>query len=245
MNESHLSSLKIMVENFLKSDFFYGLFCHGSHGIGKTTVVSNTLTENQIPFATLSGYSTPLYFYNYLYKKKNKVILLDACVGIFENRALGLPLIKGALGLHEPDSLNNAMQGTTPRERIIRWDTSTHKAVAKEFEFTGKLIVISDTVPILKGVNAAVFKSRCLTYQINLDKNQRLEMLSDAVKSKADKVVYAFLKENADKISVEKLNYYTLLKGSELYTIERQLWKRLLLPTLPENQNQPPQPTHQ
>jgi hypothetical protein len=225
--DNHLSKMKTMVETLLKSNYFSGFYCHGSYGIGKTTLISDVLAENNASFVTLSTYSTPLYFYNCLYKNKDKVVLLDDCKGVFENRSAGFPLIKDALRPYKNSS-----------KRILRWGTSTHLAATNEFEFDGKLIIISDTLPFLD-TDKKAFKNRCLSYNIWLNKEQRLEMLADAVESKAEQVAYNFLKETADKISVEGINYAALAMGASLFEVERRHWKKLLLRTLPEDKEFP------
>lgn len=238
MPDNHLSSLKMMIECLLKSDFFFGLYCEGSTGIGKTTIVSNILTEQRIPFVTLSSYSTPLNFYNCLYENRDKVVLLDDCKGVIENPSIGISLIKAALSPCGHTSVGEVTKGKSIGKRILRWGSTTNKATVPEFEFQGRLIILSNTPPV-QGEDGAAFRNRCLSFNIVLDPDQRMEMLSLAAKSQAERSVFEFLKENAQNISVETLNYRTLFVGASLYKTNRKNWKNLFLLTLPEAKTNP------
>lgn len=235
---NHLSSLKMMIECLLESDFFYGLYCEGSSGIGKTTLVSGILTEKKIPFVTLSSYSTPLNFYNCLYENNDKIVLLDDCKGIIEKSSVGISLLKAALSPCGHSSVGDSSKGRRVGKRMLRWGSTSNKAATNEFEFLGRLIIISNTPPA-QGEDGAAFRNRCLSFNIYLDAEQRLEMLGAAAKTHAEKVVYNFLKENADQFDVDSLNYRTLFVGVSLFKTHRNHWKRLFLLTLPERQKSP------
>jgi hypothetical protein len=236
--EDHLNSLKMMIEGLLESDFFYGLYCEGSSGIGKTTLVSTILSEKEIPFVTLSSYSTPLNFFNCLHDNCDDIVLLDDCKGIIESPGPGISLLKAALSPCGHSSAAKPEFGRGGGQRILRWGSTTNKAAASEFEFRGRLIIISNTQPV-HGEDGAAFRNRCLSFKIYLDRDERLQMLARAARTPAEKAVYSFLEKKADSISTESLNYRTFYVGASLFKTHNEHWRKLFLLTLPENQKNP------
>lgn len=226
-----------MIESLLESDFCYGLYCEGSSGIGKTTLVSTILHEKKIPFVTLSSYSTPLNFFNCLHDNRFKIVLLDDCKGVLETPA-GISLLKAALSPCGDPSAARSESRRGQGRRILRWGSTTGKAAANEFDFQGRLIIISNRSPV-EGEDGIAFRNRCLTFKIHLDREERLQMLELAVKSPSEKAVYTFLKNNADKLIEESLNFRTLFIGASLLKTNEKHWERLFLLTLAENQLHP------
>ena len=91
----------------------------GSGGIGKTTAVTNTLSELGLKedtpeqpggdFLTIKGFSTPRALYDTLYLYNGKILVLDDADQVFKD-PLGANLIKAALD--------------DKKERIITWNSS-------------------------------------------------------------------------------------------------------------------------
>ncbi len=238
MFDDHLSSLRMMIEALLESTFFYGLYCEGSSGIGKTTLVSTILETKGISFETLSSYSTPLNFFNCLYANREGIVLLDDCKGIVENSGVGISLLKAALSPCGHTSAAKAGSGLVPAKRMLRWGSTSGKALAHEFEFSGRLIIITNSSPAENGEFAA-FRNRCLSYRIFLDKEERLQMLEKVLKTSAERAVYQFLKRNSESLQTENINYRTLYIGASLFQSHEKHWEKLFLKTLPEAHDHP------
>jgi hypothetical protein len=238
MYEDHLNSLKMMIEALLESTFFYGLYCEGSSGIGKTTLVSTILEQKGISFETLSSYSTPLNFFNCLHTNRDGIVLLDDCKGIIENSGVGISLLKAALSPCGHSSAAKLKRNSERPRRILRWGSTSGKAVTNEFEFHGRLIIISNSSPSYND-DVTAFKNRCLTYRIFLDKEERLQMLARVSKTSAEKAVYKFLECNADALELESLNYRTLYIGASLYKSHERYWEKLFLQSLDDGHGHP------
>ena len=221
----HISALKLTMIQVLQSDFFHGLYCYGSSCIGKSLTVLNVLEEQNAPFVLFSGYSSPLYFYNSLYENSDKVILIDSCAGISESSAVGLPMIRNMLTRGAPLMRSSALQPPS-NKRILRWAKPSRKAAVSEFEFTGKLIIISNKPP--RPTLESALGDSCLIYELRLNKEQRLRMIADAAKSKAEKEVYAHFCDRVDDVRPERLNYCALHIGALLFEEHNENWKELL-----------------
>lgn len=238
MFDNHLSSLRMMIEALLKSTFFYGLYCEGSSGIGKTTLVSTILEEKGISFETLSSYSTPLNFFNCLYANREGLVLLDDCKGIVENSGVGISLLKAALSPCGHASAAMVGSGSTGAKRILRWGSTSGKALTQEFEFSGRLIIITNSSPA-QSEDVSAFRNRCLSYRIFLDKEERLQMLERISRTPAEKAVFQFLKRNSENLRPDSINYRTFYIGASLFQSHEPHWEKLFLKTLPEAHDHP------
>ena len=117
------------------------LIITGSGGLGKTSSVVRALREANLVegeedgYIMLKGYSTPRGFYEFLYRNNGKLIVVDDCDSVFDTET-GVNILKGAL-----DSFDT---------RTVCWQSretardSEEDAVPNRFEFTGRVIFISN-----------------------------------------------------------------------------------------------------
>lgn len=110
-----------------------GLVAHGRGGIGKTWNVEEALEsiEEEISLTKITGHISPLQLYNTLMENsssKSVVLLDDADNALTEIKALNL--LKAATD--------------TKPERWVHWASTSAKVPTTEFQFKGRVIVITN-----------------------------------------------------------------------------------------------------
>lgn len=110
-----------------------GLFVVGPGGLGKSRVISQTLTEEGVVPVVLNSHCTPLGLYTTMHQhRKDAVLWLDDADAVYVN----LPI----LGL-----LRSALWGQG--ERIVTYTSSQLQGVPSSFEFTSRIICTANVVP--------------------------------------------------------------------------------------------------
>ena len=94
----------------------------------------NTIKKEKRDFVYLNTYTTPLALYKYLYDNKDKLIVLDDVMGLFNNEKT-LALLKSALW--EVDG-----------KRLITMNTTSRllEGYPLIFEFKGQVIFLSNRI---------------------------------------------------------------------------------------------------
>jgi len=175
-----------------------GLVITGDGGLGKTHTVLETmhslkLKEDTIgtvdgDFVFIKGYSTPRNLYTSLYHNNGKIIIFDDCDSSFKD-PIGANIFKAALDSYA--------------KRIISWGAeSKDDSVPSRFEFTGKVIFISNLT--LDKFPQAIL-SRSMLVDLTLNQEEKLDRIEDVFMNethyeKEDKMeVLAFIKKNVAK----------------------------------------------
>lgn len=175
-----------------------GLVITGSGGLGKTFTVLKTLEalglkEDTIgtidgDYVMIKGYTTPRNLYTTLYENNGKVIVFDDCDSSFKD-PIGANLFKAALDSYA--------------KRIISWGAeSKDDSVPSRFEFTGKVIFISN-LEMAKFPQAVI--SRCMLTDLTLTLDEKVDRIEyifaeDKRYDADDKnEVLEFIKENMNK----------------------------------------------
>ena len=110
-----------------------GLFVVGPGGLGKSRVISRTLTEEGVVPVVLNSHVTPLGLYMTMYNnRKDAVLWLDDADAVYVN----LPI----LGL-----LRSALWGQ--QERIVTYTSSQLQNVPSSFAFSSRIICTANVVP--------------------------------------------------------------------------------------------------
>jgi len=90
MNNSKYKLLDVSL-NAMEKGAFNLLIARGSPGMGKTHKILEFVKNKKLDYAYIKTYSTPLKFYELLYKNKNKkVIIFDDLSNIGDAKILGL-----------------------------------------------------------------------------------------------------------------------------------------------------------
>lgn len=117
-------------------DHIRGLLVVGSGGTGKSFTVLDTLQSEGFTqgkdFFRMTGYSTPLSLYNVLSKNPTGFFVFDDCDSVFT----------------DPTAVNilKAVLDTLPT-RTVSWQSTTNKVDVHSFDFSGRIIFISNLDP--------------------------------------------------------------------------------------------------
>lgn len=139
-----------------------GLFVVGPGGLGKSLVISRTLTEEAVVPVILNSHCTPLGLYATMFHhRKDAVIWMDDSDAAYTN----LPI----LGL-----LRSALWGQG--ERVVTYTSSQLQGVPSSFPFTSRIICTANVVPTRNEPFRAVL-SRVDVYQLSATNDDVLELM--------------------------------------------------------------------
>jgi hypothetical protein len=146
------------------------LLITGSGGLGKSFSVlkglkNAGLSEND-GYVMLKGYSTPRGFYEYLYRNNGKLIVVDDCDSVFETDN-GINILKAALDSYDTRTISW-------QSRETRSDDD-EDAVPKSFEFTGRVIFISN---LTQEEVPQPIRSRSMNIDLTMNLTDRVDRIS-------------------------------------------------------------------
>jgi hypothetical protein len=192
------------------------LLLTGQAGVGKTFLVTRTLQsaglKRNVDYFKMTGKSTAAGMYTTLYEHNGKMILFDDCDSVFKDDN-AVNVLKGALD--------------TAKVREISWNTamplktSDKNQVPKKFDFTGKVIFISNLAR--KKIDSAI-RSRAFMLEIALTKEDmiarmwsllpKIEIPSGiSIKGTIKDKAMTMLTDAANETEDVELNLRTLLKA--------------------------------
>ena len=214
--------LSELVTVLLNNSDTHGLFIVGEPAIGKSTTIGNVLEELGVPYINLEAHTTACNLHNQLAANPSSLFVADDTDGLLNDSA-SIALLKSAL---------DASAGTNGT-RQISWGTSKNAAKDKMVNFTGKVILIANSVP--KGKEYLALKSRFFYYSITLNREEREGLLRDAAKSNRfanNEIaieVAEFLISNGDHLDFNQVNLRDLVHGYNIAKNKVTDWKKLLL----------------
>jgi len=200
------------------------LIGYGKAGTGKTARTLAYLNKEKLEmdkdWVLVNGHLTPLEFYHILYEHKNKVIVFDDILNLFEN-----DIICGLL-LSATYNPNNV--------RMVSYNTTSEKLkVPSSFNFEGKIIVLCNDIP--RDINKALL-SRALQYVFIFSYEDMIKFMYLVAEQKGyPNVVVDFIKDNTTfyhslNIRVlENIANYNRFCGNE--------WERLAIDELDKSCN--------
>jgi hypothetical protein len=202
-----------------------GLISIGTGGIGKSYKILKKLTELKVDFIYQTAFSTPLELYHTLYEHNGKVIVIDDCEGILNNIKC-VSILKNALW---------SVTGT----RILNYKSTSELLKApKQFEFTGKLIIITNRLTNETNLKALV--SRVLFCDLKFSYYQILEMMEQitindykGLQKEEREKVFNYIKRHSSPCVLD-FNLRILIKAFEIYKIMNN-WKDIVKDMLKED----------
>jgi hypothetical protein len=201
-----------------------GLMVVGPGGTGKSYTTLQTLAQENkregTDFVRIPGYSTPLAMYNNLYTHNGKIVVFDDCDSVFKDLT-GLNVLKSVLD-------------TLPT-RLVAWNSTGGRALVPEFEFTGKVIFLSNMDPATtKDLNFKALLTRVFTLVISSSKAEILMRMVSILPSVAPDLttearedILKFLQENYERFNDFSLRFLVNLVHLRKYSTEH--WKDLAL----------------
>jgi len=208
---SNLRNLTKMVAKGLQPS----LVVTGMVGMGKTHVVKQTLEESglkeSIDFVHFKGRATAAGLYITLYENSDKIIVLDDCDSVFKDDD-AINILKGALDSYDT--------------RMISYITSRElkdsylNPVPRSFEFTGKVIFISN---ISQSKLDDAIKSRSFVQEISMTIDQvflRMEQLlmkiEPKIKREHKESALLIMRNLHSKYDGVEVNIRSLIKASRI-----------------------------
>ena len=206
-----------------------GILITGETGLGKSYCVINTLKQEKVDFCYLNTWTTALELYKYLFNNNSKIIVFDDVVQLLDNPK-NIGILQSALW-----EVNG--------KRIITNNTTDKvlEGCPKIFEFTGKIIIISNE---LKETNEHIksVKERCLPLELNFTFNEKLKIMKE-ISKKPYKDTTQQLRDNALNmliscvdVSTENLNFRSLIRAYECLIFDKSKAKDMLNHTLKINE---------
>lgn len=223
----HLEDIKLLVKTLQASEIFHALVIESPPGWAKSSTIDRILRESELDFVSLGNYSTPLCLYNAICKTPDKLLVIDDCAGFFGEQA-AMSVLKAATWSSAGSS----------GERQVSWYSNSDKVKQASVKFSGKLILLTNTLPTGRDMDA--FLSRTLYLRIAFDVEEVEKMLSEAAQVKEHypdtEVAFPVLKyllSNIQKYDLRKLNLRTLKMGYEIAKANPTQWQPLLDKLLP------------
>jgi broad-specificity NMP kinase len=118
----HVSAIQKYIEVVRGSRELHVLIIEGPAGWGKTTTVEAALDRANIEAVHLGAYTTSLNLFNFLSENSDRVIIADDVAGLFNDQS-SMAILKAATW---PQRSNR---------RVVKWGSTSRKAMATEFEF--------------------------------------------------------------------------------------------------------------
>lgn len=215
-----------------------GAILSGEGGLGKSFNTISILNKENPNYSYTDSYSTPVAFYAWMYKNKNKILVLDDVIGLLEDKR-GNAYLKSALWEVNGKRLIHNMSMKPPKDEY-------DSPIPDHFEFTGGIIILTNKLntknahvaALLTRVNHAIIK-------ISFEEKMRiLELISKKPHGKLSgedrKDIFEFIKENSSESTME-INLRTLIKMYQFFEYSREikspkLWKRLGLNLLKKDE---------
>jgi hypothetical protein len=221
----HVATIQKYIQAICQASDMHALIVEGRPGWGKTTAVEKALQLAGVESFHLASYSTPLHLYNFLEEHSKKVILLDDVSGIFTDQS-AMALLKAA---------------TWPSrdgKRILRWGSTSAKASAPEFEFSGKLVIVCNSFPSTSDGEAVRSRGYAKRIDISLDEAKRLLLQASQdtqqfPRSDLASQVAKFLIRHLDESTLPQISFRTLKKGYRLAEVHSDSWQDLFQAILP------------
>jgi hypothetical protein len=226
----HVETIEILIQTLVQSETFHALVVESPPGWSKSTTIDAALKRLSTPFKAMGSYTTALHFYNTLAEHSRSIIVLDDCAGLFGDPKT-MAILKGATW---PSS-----GGSGPSTaRRIAWGSTSEKVSTPQFDFSGKIILLTNLLP--SGKETQAFLSRCLNFRITFTDSQVKKMILDAALSAQHFAiteiagrVAQFIASQGDRIDYAQVNLRTLRLGYELAITQPHGWMEVLPHLLP------------
>lgn len=202
----------------------------GSGGLGKTYTVMQSLSDQELEedtdYILIKGYSTARSLFSRLFEAHDKLIIFDDCDSVLEDKT-AVNILKSALD--------------TSARRTVSWLTANDHDLPSIFEFTGRIIFISN-----KDLNRIPqpLLSRSFFVDVTMTTDEKLERittilpkLKPGLTMEQKHEVLALIVQH--KNIVHDLNIRTFIKLCDIRESNVNAWQRLATYVLLTNSSNP------
>lgn len=211
--EQYFKDYYTHIDTFLDNKKVNGFLIIGKGGIGKTFNLINHLQKRNINFILMRGHFTPLIFYKTLYENREKsYIIIDDVLNIIKN----------------PDIISLLLSALDYNTKLVFWNSKNPLTadLPKEFIFNSKIFILTNEFDENNEFLKAL-KDRCITYQLNFNKSQIIEMLYIIAKQKNYPIeIVDYIKELSENNIIKNLSLRLIEKLYPYYNKEN--WKDLI-----------------
>lgn len=193
---------------------------HGPPGIGKSYELQDTFDKyaasGNLNWTSASGHVTALSLYNMLFEMRgpDDICVFDDCDEVFKDR-VAMNILKAATD--------------TKKTRTIAWESTGGKPLAPRFEYTGRVVVLSNA-DFEKNAHLQALVDRMFFIPLQLNTNERVARVVQVLtKPEAGKQIHpqadrvaAWIVCNHDKLG-PRLTLRTAVKACQLATFATQL----------------------
>jgi hypothetical protein len=218
--EETYADMMDLIDCALDSVKLHSIVISSPPGLGKSYQAVKAMDKRGLSqykdYIVISGYITPLEFYKKIYDYATKIIIVDDTDSV--------------LASEEIRSMLLAMLWNPMGARKVTYASSTSKMDDRnnEFEFTGKLILLTNKVP--KHLKA--YLSRSFYYKFDIQRDRRLAMMYDMAKRQGIAIeIVDFIRDNTTK-DTPNCDFRLMWKVSEIYATKHPKWKVLTLALL-------------
>jgi hypothetical protein len=218
----YYNSLRKIVKTIVNAEKVHSMILIGAPGLGKSFQVTQELLHLGAEFEIIQGNITPVQLYNKLYAYREKTMVFDDTLPMLKNK-------------HILSLLYAAMWTAEGKDRKIEWQSTSSKVERESFLFSGKIIFILNEVS-RDGMEIRTLMSRCLTYELNFDYRERMEIIYTLAKLIAKSPEEAaenlrlaeWLEQNTNE-ATEDLSLRSFFKIKELARVNPGEWQKLAL----------------
>jgi len=223
---SHAAKILSYLKILLGSPQCHLLIIESLPGWAKTSIIEWALREAGNDFVSLGSYSTPLHFYNCLCRHTGQTLVLDDSRGLLETPT-GQSLLKAA----------TAKSVGAGGMRLVSWGSTGGKPLEPNVSFTGKLILLTNSVP--SGPDIEALLDRSIFYKIPCETADLIDMLTIAAAEKSkfpDEAVASsvleYLTDVLDENGSSRISLRTLELAYEFAISSPMDWRELFAATL-------------
>lgn len=203
----HLLIPQELIRTLIQTKDYKGLVLLGEGGIGKTCMTLKSIKSSLEPgdWEYQNGYTTPLALYEFLYKGRNKeVLILDDVEGLFNNQ-ISASILKAALW--EVDG-----------QRLVYYNSrSKHMTAPEVFTMKAKLIILCNRIPKNSDIGTRAMLSRTINYEFRLTYTQKMDLCKEFIiqekMSEAEKIKVISILEQNTSIATKDFNFRTFKKA--------------------------------
>jgi len=200
------------------------LLVTGIAGIGKTYIVKNRFIANDKlegdDYHFISGHSSPLGLYRFLYEHQDSTIVFDDCDSVFKDET-AVNILKSALDSYAVRKIN-WLSGKLPED------------LENSFEFEGQIIFISNMNS--SRIDEAV-KSRTMVIDLQMSRKEicdHIETIATVIEPKISLPhkleVLNYLRDISDRL--DQMNIRTFIKACRIRKCAESKntdWKKMIL----------------